>query len=138
MGFMKAAFGVRFLPEDFRRLLFRPPFLADFLPLDLDDLREDFRAEDFLPPLFFFAILSPGLVIGCELYRVKRGPSATQTIVLRGESNRESRDFPYEKLVIFEGKIPSNSPQSEGPDLNSQSSSPAFSSFSRRTGLENH
>jgi hypothetical protein len=63
---MNAAFGVRFLPEDFRRLLFRPPFLADFLPLDLDDLREDFRAEDFLPPLFLFAILSPGLVIGCE------------------------------------------------------------------------
>ena len=64
---MNAAFGVRFLPEDFRRLDFRPPFLADFLPLDLDDLREDFRAEDFLPPLFLFAILSPGLVIGCEL-----------------------------------------------------------------------
>ena len=63
---MKAAFGVRFFPEDFRRL-FRPPFFAAFLPLDLDDLREDFRAEDFLPPLFFFAILSPGLVIGCEL-----------------------------------------------------------------------
>ena len=63
---MKAAFGVRFLPEDFRRLLFRPPLRADFLPRD-DDLREDFRAEDFLPPLFLFAILSPGLVIGCEL-----------------------------------------------------------------------
>ena len=105
MGFMKAAFGVRFLPEDFRRLLFRPPFLADFLPLDLDDLREDFRAEDFLPPLFLFAILSPGLVIGCELsYRVKRGPSATQTIVPRDESNRENAEFPYEKLAISEGK----------------------------------
>jgi len=63
---MKAAFGVRFLPEDFRRLDFRPPLRAAFLPLDLDDLREDFRAEDFLPPLFLFAILSPGLVIGCE------------------------------------------------------------------------
>jgi len=63
---MNAAFGVRFLPEDFRRLDFRPPLRADFL-LDLDDLREDFRAEDFLPPLFLFAILSPGLVIGCEL-----------------------------------------------------------------------
>ena len=63
---MNAAFGVRFLPEDFQRLLFRPTFLADFLPLDLDDLREDFRAEDFLPPLFLFAILSPGLVIGYE------------------------------------------------------------------------
>ena len=71
---MKAAFGVRFLPEeDFRRLLLRPPplFLAElFLPPDLDDdLRdEDFLDEDFLPPLFFLvAILSPGLVIGCEL-----------------------------------------------------------------------
>ena len=64
---MNAAFGVRFLPEDFRRLLFRPPFFAAFLPLDLDDLREDFRDEDFLPPFFFVAILSPGLVIGCEL-----------------------------------------------------------------------
>jgi hypothetical protein len=49
----------------------RPPFFAElFLPLDLDDLRaEDFRDEDFFfPPLFFFAaILSPGLMIGCEL-----------------------------------------------------------------------
>jgi hypothetical protein len=68
MGFMNAAFGVRFLPEDFRRLLFRPAFFAAFLPLDLDDLREDFRDEDFLPPVFFLvAILSPGLVIGCKL-----------------------------------------------------------------------
>ena len=64
---MNAAFGVRFLPEDFRRVLFRPPFFAAFLPLDLDDLREDFRDEDFLPPFFFVAILSPGLVIGCKL-----------------------------------------------------------------------
>jgi hypothetical protein len=70
---MNAAFGVRFLPddEDFRRV-FRPPlFFAElFLPPDFDDdLRdEDFRDEDFLPPLFFLvAILSPGLVIGCEL-----------------------------------------------------------------------
>jgi hypothetical protein len=65
---MNAAFGVRFLPEDFRRLLFRPAFFAAFLPLDLDDdLREDFLAEDFLPLFFFVAILSPGLVIGCEM-----------------------------------------------------------------------
>jgi hypothetical protein len=66
---MNAAFGVRFLPEDFRRV-FRPPFLAAFLPLDFDDfLAEDFRDEDFFLPLLFFlvAILSPGLVIGCEL-----------------------------------------------------------------------
>ena len=63
---MNAAFGVRFLPDDFRRLLFRPAFFAAFLPLDLDDLREDFRDEDFFP-FFFFAILSPGLVIGCKL-----------------------------------------------------------------------
>jgi len=47
---------------------------------------------------------------------VKRVPSATQTIVLRGESNRESREFPYEKLAISEVKIPSNSPQSERSD----------------------
>ena len=82
IGFMNAAFGVRFLPEDFRRLDFRPLFFADFLPLDLDDLREDFRAEDFLPPLFFVAILSPGLMIGCELLqRVKRRPSGEETMV---------------------------------------------------------
>jgi hypothetical protein len=64
---MKAAFGVRFLPEDdFRRLLFRPPFLAAFLD---DFLAEDFRDEDFFLPLLFFfaAILSPCLVIGCEV-----------------------------------------------------------------------
>jgi hypothetical protein len=73
MGFMKAALGVRFFPDadDLRRLLLRPPDLAElFLPPDFDDdLRdEDFRDDDFLPPLFFLvAILSPGLVIGCEL-----------------------------------------------------------------------
>ncbi|MFN2637482.1 MAG: hypothetical protein ABR585_10680 [Gemmatimonadaceae bacterium] len=60
---MNAAFGVRFLPEDFRRL-FRPPppLRAEPFLLD-DDLRdEDFRDEDFfLPPLFLLvAILSPG------------------------------------------------------------------------------
>ena len=70
IGFMKAAFGVRFLPDDddFRRLLLRPPFFAVLFFL-ADDLRdEDFRDDDFLPPLFFLvAILSPGLVIGCEL-----------------------------------------------------------------------
>jgi hypothetical protein len=80
---MNAAFGVRFLPEDFRRV-FRPPFFAAFLPLDFDDfLAEDFRDEDFFLPLLFFfaAILSPGLVIGCELLqRVKRRPSGEQTI----------------------------------------------------------
>jgi len=59
---MKAAFGTRFFPEDFRRALFRPAFFADFLPLDLDDLREDFRDADFFlpPPFFLVAILSPG------------------------------------------------------------------------------
>jgi len=63
---MNAAFGVRFLPEDFRRLLLRPAFLVAFLD---DFLAEDFRDEDFFLPLLFFfaAILSPGLVIGCEL-----------------------------------------------------------------------
>jgi hypothetical protein len=101
---MNAAFGVRFLPEDFRRLLFRPPFFAAFLPLDLDDLREDFRAEDFLPPFFFVAILSPGLVIGCKLLQGGTPSSATQTIVPRGESNREREEFPYEKLGFPEGK----------------------------------
>jgi hypothetical protein len=56
---MKAAFGVRFLPEDFR-LVFLPAFLDDFLA-------EDFRDEDFFFPFFFFAaIVSPGLMIGCE------------------------------------------------------------------------
>jgi hypothetical protein len=64
IGFMNAAFGVRFLPdEDLRRLLLRAPFFAAFRP-DLreeDFLAEDLRDEDFLPPLFFFAaILSPG------------------------------------------------------------------------------
>jgi hypothetical protein len=65
---MNAAFGVRFLPEeDFRRLLFRPPFFA--APFLDDFLAEDFRDEDFFLPLLFFfaAILSPCLVIGCEL-----------------------------------------------------------------------
>ena len=59
---MNAAFGVRFLPDDFRRLL-RPLFLAELFLPRLDDLREDFRDEDFLPPFFLVAILSPGLVI---------------------------------------------------------------------------
>jgi hypothetical protein len=59
---MKAAFGVRFLPEDFRLafLAFFGAFLDDFLA-------EDFRDEDFFFPFFFFAaIVSPGLMIGCE------------------------------------------------------------------------
>jgi hypothetical protein len=59
---MNAAFGVRFLPEEDFRRLFRPPFRAEPFFLD-DDLREeDFRDEDFfLPPLFLLvAILSPG------------------------------------------------------------------------------
>jgi hypothetical protein len=64
---MNAALGVRFLPEDFRRLLLRPAFFAAFLFGDF--LAEDFRDEDFFLPLLFFfvAILSPGLVIGCDL-----------------------------------------------------------------------
>jgi hypothetical protein len=99
MGFMNAAFGVRFLPEDFRLV-----FLAAFFVAFLDDfLAEDFRDDDFFFPLLFFfaAILSPCLVIGCEWYkRVKRRPSARQAIVPRGESNRESKEFPYEKLEI--------------------------------------
>src|SRR6476646_6818003 len=68
IGFMNAAFGVRFLPEDFRRVL-RPPFFAALRPLDFDDfLAEDFRDEDFFLPLLFFfaAILSPCLMIGCK------------------------------------------------------------------------
>jgi hypothetical protein len=64
MGFMKAALGVRFFPDDdLRRLLFRPAFLAAPLRADLrdEDFFEDLRDEDFRPPLFFFvAILSPG------------------------------------------------------------------------------
>jgi hypothetical protein len=62
---MNAGFGVRFLPdEDFRRL-FRPLlFLAELFLPRLDDLRdEDLRDEDFLPPFLLVAILSPGLVI---------------------------------------------------------------------------
>jgi hypothetical protein len=60
---MKAAFGVRFLPEDFRRV-FLPAFFVAFLD---DFLAEDFRDEDFFFPFFFFAaIVSPGLMIGCE------------------------------------------------------------------------
>jgi hypothetical protein len=35
---------------------------------------------------------------------VKRRPSATQTIVPRGESNREGKEFPYEKHEIPEGE----------------------------------
>jgi len=59
---MNAALGVRFLPEDFRRVLRPPLFLAELF-LRLDDFREDFRADDFLPPFLLVAILSPGLVI---------------------------------------------------------------------------
>jgi len=59
---MNAAFGVRFLPEDLRRLLRPPAFLAELFLPRLDDFRDDFR-EDFLPPFFLVAILSPGLVI---------------------------------------------------------------------------
>src|SRR2546423_8762086 len=97
IGFMNAAFGVRFLPEDDLRRLLRPPpppLLAELFLPRLDDLRdEDFRDEDFLPPFLLVAILSPGLVIRMRFATVKRGPSATQTIVRRGESNRESREF---------------------------------------------
>jgi len=55
--------------EDLRRLLFRPAFFVAFLD---DFLAEDFRDEDFFLPLLFFfaAILSPCLVIGCELVPV--------------------------------------------------------------------
>jgi hypothetical protein len=77
---MNAAFGVRFLPEDFR-LVFLPAFFVAFLD---DFLAEDFRDEDFFLPLLFFfaAILSPGLMIGCELLqRVKRRPSGEETMV---------------------------------------------------------
>ena len=103
MGFMNAAFGVRFFPEDLRRVLRPPAFLAVFLPR-LDDFRDDFR-EDFLPPFFLVAILSPGLVIRDGIcYRVKRGLSATQTIVLQGECNRETTEFPYEESTFSEGK----------------------------------
>jgi hypothetical protein len=69
---MNAAFGVRFLPEDLRRLLRPPAFLAVFLPR-LDDFRDDFR-EDFLPPFFLVAILSPGLVIRWDLLQSETRP----------------------------------------------------------------
>jgi hypothetical protein len=81
---MKAAFGVRFLPEDdFRRLLFRPPFLAAFLD---DFLAEDFRDEDFFLPLLFFfaAILSPGLVIGCRLLQSGMPPVSGANYIALG------------------------------------------------------
>jgi len=57
---MNAGFGARFLPDDFRRLLRPPLFLAELFLPRLDDLREDFRDEDFLPPFLLVAILSPG------------------------------------------------------------------------------
>ena len=62
IGFMNAAFGVRFLPEDFRRLLLRPAFLVAFL---VDFGQRHFGTSDSLPSFCFFfaAILSPGLVI---------------------------------------------------------------------------
>jgi len=73
---MNAALGVRFFPEDFRRLLFRAPFFAAFLD---DFLAEDFRDEDFFLPLLFFfaAIVSPGLVIGCELLQQSEARSVS-------------------------------------------------------------
>jgi hypothetical protein len=73
---MNAGFGARFLPEDFRRLLRPPPlFLAELFLPRLDDLRdEDLRDEDFLPPFLLVAILSPGLVIGCDLLQSETRP----------------------------------------------------------------
>ena len=59
---MNAGFGARFLPDDFRRVLRPLLFLAELF-LRLDDFREDFRADDFLPLFLLVAILSPGLVI---------------------------------------------------------------------------
>jgi hypothetical protein len=71
---MNAGFGARFLPDDFRRLLRPPPLLAELFLPRLDDLREDFRDEDFLPPFLLVAILSPGLVIGCDLLQSETRP----------------------------------------------------------------
>jgi hypothetical protein len=59
---MNAGFGARFLPDDFRRVLRPLLFLAELF-FRLDDFREDFRADDFLPLFLLVAILSPGLVI---------------------------------------------------------------------------
>jgi hypothetical protein len=71
---MNAALGVRFLPEDFRRVLRPPLFLAELFLPRLDDFREDFRDDDFLPPFLLVAILSPGLVIGCSLLQSETRP----------------------------------------------------------------
>ena len=72
---MNAGFGARFLPEDFRRLLRPPLFRAELFLPRLDDLRdEDLRDEDFLPPFLLVAILSPGLVIGCDLLHSETRP----------------------------------------------------------------
>jgi hypothetical protein len=71
---MNAGLGARFLPEDFRRLLRPPLFLAELFLPRLDDLREDFRDEDFLPLFLLVAILSPGLVIGCDLLQSETRP----------------------------------------------------------------
>jgi hypothetical protein len=70
---MNAGFGARFLPDDFRRVLRPPLFLAELF-FRLDDFREDFRADDFLPLFLLVAILSPGLVIRIDLLQSETRP----------------------------------------------------------------
>src|SRR3954469_17064653 len=82
IGFMNAAFGVRFAPLFFAPRLalflappfFAPPFLAPFF------------APPFLAPFFFAAILSPGRWNGNRLRTFSK-----------------STRFPYENTLLSEG-----------------------------------
>ena len=53
IGFMNAAFGVRFLPEDFRRLSSDRPSLPPFFRLTSMTCGKTSVHEDFLPPSSF-------------------------------------------------------------------------------------
>src|SRR3954462_14543174 len=81
------------------------------------------------------------LLVWCSdasCYRVVRLPSATQTIVPRGESNREREEFPYEKLGFSEEKctlLPILHPL---PPLTFSPDPQGDPSFSRRTGRVIH
>ena len=98
IGFMNAAFGVRFLPEDFRLafagLLCAPFYSMTFWPKTSGTRTSSFRSSFLLPSV------SPGLMIGCELLHGETPSVSEQTIVPRGESNRECKEFPYEKHEI--------------------------------------
>src|SRR3954469_3998237 len=108
IGFMNAAFGVRFF--------FAPPFFADFfIDFLAPPFLADFFAPPFLAPFFFAAILSPGRWNGIVcLRRNARFPyengafsegNSTISPMERKPFPRERRKkktfFPYENRVHY-------------------------------------